>query len=313
MVYANQADVPDVPRLPEYMPLDGRDMFQDDEYDGHKNGIKVNGFQGQWQMYQIGSWILLFIQLMNFSVLMAPMMRDPGDVILQFYLGFCIPAAIVTYCACSLAQSADYAVFSQPRWSRKEFDVYMHIKYVLKWQGPLLDNHPDRDLLLEVKNGYRRWCTTCHVFVLTPSYHCNATNKCVEQMDHYCKWFNNAVGAVNYHYFALFLLVCFWTSVIQFAVSLYQFIDSFLDPAFYQARLALTYNVYGHTSIDWFRAFIFIGAFFAMAAIVQLGYLFSFHIMLARMKTTTIGYWMQRPAVCDPDVEVDDAVEVIDD
>ena len=254
----------------------------------------------------------------------APMMRDPGDIILLCGGGFGVLLVLIGNLACCLTQSADPAVFSQPRWSLAEYEDYITIKYRDGWQGELFDNHPKRGLLVACRDGSTKWCTICHVFVTKTAYHCHSSNKCVDGMDHFCKWLNTSVGSANYGYFALFSLACFWVSVVQFSVGIFEFVDSFADPDYYEMRLQLVYATYDSThSIGIFRAFVFICSLLSLVAIGQLGmhcdalrtrtrkgfdathacthtgFLYGFHIMLFRMDATTATYWNHKRVVHD--------------
>eukprot|EP00754_Rhynchopus_humris_P038937 Rhum_TRINITY_DN21571_c0_g1::Rhum_TRINITY_DN21571_c0_g1_i1::g.174302::m.174302/K20027/ZDHHC1_11; palmitoyltransferase ZDHHC1/11 len=276
------------------------ETFDEDKYDMHTSGIKVNGCVAKFHWMQICSWAMMGLQVVSFFVLMAPMMRDPGDIILLCGGGFGVLLVLIGNLACCLTQSADPAVFAQPRWSLAEYEEYITIKYRDGWQGELFENHPKKGLLVACRDGSTKWCTICHVFVTKTAYHCHSSNKCVDGMDHFCKWLNTSVGSANYGYFALFSLACFWVSVVQFSVGIFEFVDSFADPDFYEMRLQLVYATYDSThSIGLFRAFVFICSLLSLVAIGQLGFLYGFHIMLFRMDATTATYWNHKRVVHD--------------
>ncbi|XP_061106696.1 uncharacterized protein LOC133134510 [Conger conger] len=55
------------------------------------------------------------------------------------------------------------------------------------------------------KNPLLRLCHTCHIVRPLRAKHCRATNRCVEQFDHYCPYIYNTVGRRNRTYFLGFL------------------------------------------------------------------------------------------------------------
>ncbi|XP_054626477.1 palmitoyltransferase ZDHHC1 [Dunckerocampus dactyliophorus] len=74
-------------------------------------------------------------------------------------------------------------------------------------------------------------CYLCQVDVGPKSKHCSACNKCVANFDHHCRWLNNCVGSRNYKLFLHSVVSALLGVCLVLVVSLYVFIEFFLDPA----------------------------------------------------------------------------------
>merc|ERR1719233_1314110 len=74
--------------------------------------------------------------------------------------------------------------------------------------GPL-SSHPNSDelqSLLWVRDG-RSICVTCRHIRPLRSKHCSTLDTCVIRYDHYCPFLANTIGAQNYRFYLLFLVV----------------------------------------------------------------------------------------------------------
>ena len=72
--------------------------------------------------------------------------------------------------------------------------------------------------------------------------HCGECNRCVDNFDHHCKWYNNCIGAMNYRLFVYAIVTleinmfCLFSFGVYLADSLVKRDDSLIDKI---------YDVYG--------------------------------------------------------------------
>eukprot|EP00755_Sulcionema_specki_P038511 Sspe_Gene.111032::Locus_92237_Transcript_1_1_Confidence_1.000_Length_1138::g.111032::m.111032/K20027/ZDHHC1_11; palmitoyltransferase ZDHHC1/11 len=273
------------------------DFWQDDADDQHRSGIKVNGFNSRFHLMQLLSWVFLLIQTTFLFGLNLPLMRDSADLVIYCIVSFGLTILFLSNVACATIQSADISVFGERRFTYEDYKQYITIKYRDDWQGNWKQTHPHSAALELIQSGAKKFCPYCHVAVDKDAYHCHSSNKCVNGMDHFCKWLNTSVGETNYKYFAYFLLCCLWIEVLHFAIAVFQFADSYDDSSFYKTRMKVVYVIAGGAdSLYAMRVFLIAAAFTSLACIVQLGYLYGFHIMLFRLTTTTEKYWTAKSA-----------------
>ncbi|KAG2446136.1 hypothetical protein HXX76_000733 [Chlamydomonas incerta] len=132
------------------------------------------------------------------------------------------------------------------------------------------------------------FCGLCQASVARSSKHCRACDRCVEGFDHHCKWLNNCVGAKNYWHFFALISSTVSLLTLQLAWGLWLFITSFTQKQEMKGRVAEKYGssvVYG----GW-QAALALYMVMLVAAVVMLGELFFFHIVLISKGMTTYDY-----------------------
>jgi hypothetical protein len=58
------------------------------------------------------------------------------------------------------------------------------------------------------------FCEFCDSYCSVDSKHCRNCNRCVQEFDHHCMWFNNCVGSSNYRYFMISIVSTFVMAVV---------------------------------------------------------------------------------------------------
>ena len=136
-------------------------------------------------------------------------------------------------------------------------------------------------------SGYEFECEICNTHVSDTSKHCGACNRCVDDFDHHCRWLNNCVGRANYKLFFHLIILVFMMSLMH------NITNGFV---IYHLATASSPTVQSHEDtyttvlLVEFEIIIAIACFFNLLALLFLGHLTVFHIMLQRRQMTTFEY-----------------------
>lgn len=133
-----------------------------------------------------------------------------------------------------------------------------------------------------------KYCIFCKAIKPPRTHHCNISDKCVLNMDHFCPWMNNAVGYYNFRYFYLFLLYIFFGAFYASVV----FAVCYKTDA-YELR---------STKLYWMRRYIgssmsneqvlMYAIALCIAAVISVGGLLAWHTYLLVTNQTTIEYYV---------------------
>ncbi|KAL5705996.1 protein S-acyltransferase [Ranunculus cassubicifolius] len=132
------------------------------------------------------------------------------------------------------------------------------------------------------------FCTLCNAEVRKFSKHCRSCDKCVDGFDHHCRWLNNCVGRKNYITFvslmAMSLLWLLCECGVGIAVLVRCFVEKKATENQIMDRLGAGF------SRPPFATVVALCTAISFLAIVPLGELFFFHIILIRKGITTYEY-----------------------
>ncbi|GAX77523.1 hypothetical protein CEUSTIGMA_g4967.t1 [Chlamydomonas eustigma] len=132
------------------------------------------------------------------------------------------------------------------------------------------------------------YCALCTASVSRTSKHCRACDRCVEGFDHHCKWLNNCVGAKNYRPFFMLVIITVTMLLVQAGWGLYLFSRSFYDQTGLSDIVATSYWV--QVNYRGWQAVLALYLLLLAAAIIMLGELFFFHLVLVSKNMTTYDY-----------------------
>ncbi|KAK8580750.1 hypothetical protein V6N13_143812 [Hibiscus sabdariffa] len=147
----------------------------------------------------------------------------------------------------------------------------------------------DEDLL-EQHSGEEDalFCTLCNAEVRKFSKHCRSCEKCVDGFDHHCRWLNNCVGKKNYISFVSLMAASLVWLIVEFGVGIAVFVRCFTDRKGTESDITAKLGV--GFSRPPFATVVAICTAVSFLAIVPLGELFFFHIILIRKGITTYEY-----------------------
>eukprot|EP00798_Chlamydomonas_sp_ICE-L_P018397 gene18397-24868_t len=112
-------------------------------------------------------------------------------------------------------------------------------------------------------------------------------DRCVNGFDHHCTWLNNCIGTSNYRSFFLLMAFTVGMCIVQLGWGLYLIARSFYDASNMEAIVHDAY--YGMNFRGW-QVALFIYILLLLLAIIMLGELFSFHIVLVSKGMTTYEF-----------------------
>ena len=140
--------------------------------------------------------------------------------------------------------------------------------------------------------GYDFECDICMTAVLTSSKHCGSCNRCVSGFDHHCRWLNNCVGRANYKLFFRLVVVVFVMSLLHNVANLVVLIHLFRE---HQPLIDSHNRFYKRVFVVEFQIAVIISMLLNLAALLFLGHLIAFHLMLQKREMTTYEYirWKQ--------------------
>ncbi|GMH04693.1 hypothetical protein Nepgr_006533 [Nepenthes gracilis] len=142
------------------------------------------------------------------------------------------------------------------------------------------------------------FCTLCNAEVHKFSKHCRSCDKCVYGFDHHCRWLNNCVGRKNYNTFVCLMAASLIWLISESGVGIWVFVRCFIDKKATEHQLTKRFG--DGFSRPPFVTIVALCIALSFLAIVPLGELFSFHIVLIRKGLTTYEYMVAMRTQSEP-------------
>ncbi|CAA2989712.1 S-acyltransferase 21 [Olea europaea subsp. europaea] len=151
------------------------------------------------------------------------------------------------------------------------------------------DCRKDEDHVAE-QNGEEEalFCTLCNAEVRKFSKHCRSCDKCVDGFDHHCRWLNNCVGRKNYITFVCLMAASLVWLVFECGVGIAVLVRCFIERKATENQI--TARLGDGFSLPPFATVVALCTAVSLLAMVPLGELFFFHIILIRKGITTYEY-----------------------
>ncbi|PON33100.1 Zinc finger, DHHC-type, palmitoyltransferase [Parasponia andersonii] len=154
------------------------------------------------------------------------------------------------------------------------------------------------DILQQQSGEDALFCTLCNAEVRKFSKHCRSCDKCVDGFDHHCRWLNNCVGRKNYITFVCLMAASLAWLIVECGVGIAVFIRCFVDKKSMNHQIAEKLGV-GFSQVP-FAIVVGLCTVISFLAIVPLGELFFFHMILIRKGITTYEYVVAMRAQSEP-------------
>ncbi|CAL5416278.1 unnamed protein product [Camellia sinensis] len=160
------------------------------------------------------------------------------------------------------------------------------------------DCRKDEHLLQQQSAEEGLFCTLCHAEVRKFSKHCRSCDKCVDGFDHHCRWLNNCVGRKNYITFVCLMGMSLVWLVFECGVGIAVFVRCFVDRKATENQI--TVRLGDGFSLPPFASVVALCTAVSFLAMVPLGELFFFHMILIRKGITTYEYVVAMRAQSEP-------------
>jgi len=228
-----------------------------------KRPPRKNGFQYPFHLFQVATWLLFPLILVQYYAFLMPLLwSSEGVHILLTVIYTC--SAVGTVVAVYFTVGTD--PIDETYYSGNEVQ------------------HQHRIGQSEANNNIH--CYLCERDVHSSSKHCRECDKCVMRFDHHCKWLNTCIGAKNYFYFLCILVAVKLLTLESLAISIALLIESFTS----SERLMDQIDMLLGLSMDAVKGLLIASILILLVLVTMLVQLGSFHVVLLYRGLTTYDF-----------------------
>ncbi|KAF8412068.1 hypothetical protein HHK36_000021 [Tetracentron sinense] len=142
------------------------------------------------------------------------------------------------------------------------------------------------------------YCSRCQNNKPPRCHHCSVCQRCVLKMDHHCVWVVNCVGACNYKFFLLFLVISHFVRRLLLNNFLYTFLETTLDTLVLLPRFIKVFGEAKNRSTSPGNLAVMVLAFVLnLAFALSLLCFLVMHASLLSSNTTTVEVYEKKRAV----------------
>ena len=236
-----------------------------------KRPPRKNGFQYPFHVFQVATWLLFPLILVQYYAFLLPLLwTSEGVLVLLTVLYTCFAAATVVAVYFTVGTDPideSYSNEVQHRIGQSEGSSSIH-------------------------------CYLCERDVHSTSKHCRECDKCVMRFDHHCKWLNTCIGAKNYFYFLCILVAVTLLTLEGLGISIALLVEAFA----YNDRLMRRIDTHHHQqqqqlvllgsplSMDAIKGLLIASILVLLVLVTMLLQLGSFHVVLIYRGLTTYDF-----------------------
>ncbi|KAL5557689.1 hypothetical protein UlMin_033900 [Ulmus minor] len=282
-----------------------------------------HGWELPAHTFQVVAITVFFLLSVAYYAFFAPFV---GNVIYEYaaiavYSGFAL-AVFILYVRCTAIDPADPGILVEAD-NISTYKSNTDVDFPGNVEDPKKKRKPDRrdstfcaklggclcccivredcrkdDYLQQQSGEDALFCTLCNAEVRKFSKHCRSCDKCVDGFDHHCRWLNNCVGRKNYFTFVCLMAASLGWLIVECGVGIAVFVRCFVDKKGMNHQIAEKLGV-GFSQIP-FAIVVGLCTSISFLAIVPLGELFFFHMILIRKGITTYEYVVAMRAQSEP-------------